>query len=422
MTAHSKPRLARSRSERGRYLVLAALLASTSALAQVAPERPHPDATTAPAQDPERKADKRSAAQKAEDKRAADRRVADVQAQAQAERLARDRLEQEKRRLESAKLDLERRLRTAELARQASAAQPLLPPVVPAAVLHTVVAHHPHRGEPLVARQTFVDSWGQSGPRESAPRMVVIPPAPPPGFLMGSPFGESGRDSNEKQHRVRIPYVFALSENEVTVAQWDACVADGGCSGARAGTLAGREQHPVVHVSWHAARAYADWLNSRFRLARDNPYRYRLPSEAEWEYAARAGNAGPFGLADNRPISPDLANYDSRASYLGSPTRDPIQDSTPVGSYPANAFGVKDMLGNAWEWLSDCYEPDYDKTPRDGSAHRENDPACAARVVRGGAWSFTPDELRAANRFWAPPAFHDNKGGFRVARTMLSGV
>ena len=422
MTAHSKPCAARSRSERCRYFVLAALLAITSALAQVAPERPHPDATTAPAQDPERKADKRSAAQKAEDKRAADRRVADALAQAQAERLARDRLAQEKRRLESAKLDLERRLRTAELARQATAPQPLPPAVVPAAVVHTVVARHPHKGEPLVARQTFVDSWGQNGPRESAPRMVVIQPAPAPGFLMGSPPGESGRDSNEKQHRVRIPYVFALGETEVTVAQWDACVADGGCGGARAGSVGGRDQHPVVHVSWHAARAYTDWLNSRFRLARDDPYRYRLPSEAEWEYAARAGNTGPFGVADNRPIAPDLANYDSRASYLGSPTRDWVQDSTPVGSYPANAFGARDMLGNAWEWLSDCYEPDYDKTPRDGSAHRENDPACTARVVRGGAWSFTPNELRVANRFWATPAFHDIKGGFRIARTMLSGV
>ena len=174
----------------------------------------------------------------------------------------------------------------------------------------------------------------------------------------------------------------------------------------------------MVQVNWYHARAYVDWLNARLRLGRDDPYRYRLPSEAEWEYAARADTAGPFGFALNRNIAPDLANYDSRVSYLGSPTRDAVQDTKPVGSYPANPFGPKDMLGNVWEWLADCYEPDYDRTPRDGSAHRENDNHCAFRVLRGGSWYFPPQDLRSASRFWARPEYRDNRGGFRLARML----
>ena len=398
--------------------------------AQIVPEMPRPSAAPAAPAGPteaEKKAERKAAAQRAQDKRDADRRMAEAVAQADRERQAREKLAAEKRRLEAEKSELDRQIKIA--ADQAKAALALPPPAPPAPVpavptppTQTApysVARHPHMGQALAARQTFVDSWGQGTARESAPRMVVIPPAPVAGFLMGSPPEEAGRDTNEKLHRVSIAYVFALGETEITYAQWNACVADGGCGFDKTTSGSGRDQHPVVNVNWHAARAYTDWLNNRLRLARNDPYRYRLPTEAEWEYAARAGSAGPFGLGQNRNLSPDLANYDSRASYMGSPTRDWLQGPMPVGSYPVSAFGTRDMLGNVWEWVADCYEADYDRTPKDGSAYRENDLACPARIVRGGSWYFTPPELRAANRNWAAAAYHDNKGGFRIARTLL---
>ena len=90
----------------------------------------------------------------------------------------------------------------------------------------------------------------------------------------------------------------------------------------------------------------------------------------------------------------------------------------PVGSYPPNLFGLRDMLGNVWEWVADCYEAQY-RPPRDGSAHGENDMGCPARVVRGGSWFFAPDELRVSERFWLAPSYHDNKGGCRIARMLM---
>jgi formylglycine-generating enzyme required for sulfatase activity len=346
----------------------------------------------------------------AREKQELDKRIAEAQAQAERERQAREKLEADKRRLESESAELERKLRMAEQTRSA--------PGPAQASLAVAVARHPAAGELLLARQTFVDSWGQFTAKESAPRMVVIAPSPAHGFQMGSPVDENGRAADEKQHRVTIRYAFALSETEITYAHWDACVADGGCGNSRNNAGWGRNQYPVVHVNWHQARAYADWLNQRLRLARDNPYRYRLPSEAEWEYAARADSIGPFGFVHNRNIAPDLANYDTRVAYMGSPTREWNRDTKPVGSYPANAFGPKDMLGNVWEWVADCYEPDYDRTPRDGSAHREYDNACPLRVVRGGSWYLTGEDLRVANRFRAPPGYRDDRGGFRIVRTL----
>ncbi len=411
------------------WLVLNLWLLAGAASAQTAPERPRPRPSTTPAipavpTQADKNANKRAAAQRAEEKRAADRRIAEAQAQIERERQARERLEADKRRLESQKAELDRRLKDeqarstqAPVAVAAAVAVPA-PAVAPVSRTPNAVARHPNGGQPLAARQIFVDSWGTETAWESAPRMVVVAPALAAGFLMGSPGEERGRDDDEKQHRVSISYAFALSETEVTFAHWDACIADGGCGNSRVNSGWGRGQHPVVHVNWHQARAYADWLNARLRLARDDPYRYRLPTEAEWEYAARANSSGPFGFAHNRGISPELANYDSRAAYLDGITRDWTQGTKPTGSYPASAFGLKDTHGNVWEWVADCYEPDYDKTPRDGSAHREHDGTCAYRVVRGGSWAFSPQDLRTANRFWALPGYRDNSGGFRLARRL----
>lgn len=406
------------------WLLLGVFLLAGTAWAQTAPERPRPSTTPATPTGPteaDKIAEKRAAAQRAEEKRSADRRIAEAQAQIERERQARARLEADKRRLENEKAELDRRLK-AEQARSIPAPVAVPAPAV-AAVQRTsnAVARHPNGGQVLAARQIFVDSWGADAAWESAPRMVVIAPAPAAGFLMGSPGEERGRDADEKQHRVGIGYAFALSETEITFAQWDACLADGGCGNSRVGAGRGRGPHPVVYVNWYQARAYADWLNARLRLANDDPYRYRLPTEAEWEYAARADSNGPFGFAHNRGISPDNANYDTRSAYQDGVTRDWVQGTRQAGSFPANAFGLKDMHGNAWEWVADCYEADYDKTPRDGSAHREYDGVCAFRVARGGSWAFIAEDLRTANRFWAPPGYRDNSSGFRLARRLAPG-
>ncbi len=247
-------------------------------------------------------------------------------------------------------------------------------------------AQRPGQPANLKAGATFTDSGGGI----IAPVMVVIPPTGPGGFMMGSPASEKG-DGDEKQHRVTLSQPFALSQKEVTWAQWEMCTSAGGCAVAgedKPTPQWGTGQQPLIRVSWNQAQAYAQWLNTKLGFASTDPYRYRLPSEAEWEYAARGGNTGPYGFVDanKKPldISANLANYES--NYQGGKTRE-------VGSYPPNAFGLYDMHGNVWEWVADCSEADYDKLPdavkSKGAAHRENDATCPYRVLRGGSWSTT---------------------------------
>ena len=150
-----------------------------------------------------------------------------------------------------------------------------------------------------------------------------------------------------------------------------------------------------------------------------HPQRYRLPSETEWEWAARAKNTGPFGFAGNANISPGLARYDWRVSYQGSATANWKTSTMPVASYPANAWGLNDMHGNVWEWLGDCYESDYAKTaPHNGTAYKEDSAGCSQRVQRGGSWNDDPQYLRAAYRGWITPTNRYDGLGFRLARIL----
>lgn len=215
------------------------------------------------------------------------------------------------------------------------------------------------------------------------PDMVRIPGG---SFVMGSPASEPGRENDEGPQRTVQVAAFYMSRTEVTFAQWDACVADGGCNGYRPADQGwGRGSRPVISVSWNDAQAYVQWLSRR------TGQRYRLPSEAEWEYASRAGTITAYSTGDSITTSQARFNSDS---------------TVPVGSFRANAFGLYDMHGNVWEWVEDCYSANYDATRN-----------CSYRVFRGGSWDFNLQVLRSANRSGFAPSSRGSILGFRVART-----
>jgi formylglycine-generating enzyme required for sulfatase activity len=227
---------------------------------------------------------------------------------------------------------------------------------------------------------------------ESCPELIVIPEG---SFRMGSPDSEPDRFATEgPQRQVSVPK-FAMSRYEVTFAEWDACLAGGGCRGFSPNDRGwGRGRRPVIGVSWQEAQSYVDWLNQK-----SGGHLYRLPTEAEWEYAARAGAETRYSFGTR--ISRAQANYGSGRS-------------DPVGSYQPNAFGLFDMHGNVWEWVADCYRPTYDGAPADGSA--VEDPACKLRPYRGGGYDDPAAAQRAANRRRADAAAHLSGVGFRVVR------
>ena len=146
----------------------------------------------------------------------------------------------------------------------------------------------------------------------------------------------------------------------------------------------------MVNVSWQDAKAYTEWLS------RKSGHRYRLPSEAEWEYAARAGTATAFSTGDR--ITPQQASYNHSVSYAGSAVATPPGGTMPVGSYPANAFGLHDMHGNVWEWTEDCFNGNYTGAPTDGAVWSSGN--CALRMLRGGSVNVYPQFLRSAFRSW----------------------
>jgi formylglycine-generating enzyme required for sulfatase activity len=248
---------------------------------------------------------------------------------------------------------------------------------------------------------------------------------------MGSALDETGRLPEEGPlHVVRIAR-FALGRFDVTRAQWAAFVADsswrpeGGCEWAgwsRAETAKGawnalgfaqEDSHPVVCVGWHDAQAYIAWLSRR------TGHVYRLPSEAEWEYAARAHSrsAYPWGATATH----DRANYGADTCCSSAVDgRDRWMFTSPVGSFAPNSFGLFDMHGNVWQWVQDCFSASYDGASVDGSANQTAD--CEQRVLRGGTWGDPPEFIRSANRNWAPPPnwnpqweYRSGGVGFRVA-------
>jgi formylglycine-generating enzyme required for sulfatase activity len=252
---------------------------------------------------------------------------------------------------------------------------------------------------PLPAAQAHALQPGDSFKEcRDCPEMIVVSAGR---FLMGSPASE-GNTSERPQHEVTISKPFAVSKFEVTFEEWDACVKFGDCNTAWDQGW-GRGRRPAVNVNWDDAQTYVKWLS------RITGKTYRLLSEAEYEYAARAGSktAFPWG-ADIKLDGKPMANCSGCGSERGG------ERTSPVGSFPPNAFGLFDMVGNVWEWTEDCWNPDYEGAPGDGSAWTSGD--CNLHVVRGGAWNTGPELLRSANRGNARLLFYQL--GFRVTRTL----
>jgi formylglycine-generating enzyme required for sulfatase activity len=247
------------------------------------------------------------------------------------------------------------------------------------------------------------DALAQFKDCTGCPPMVVIPAGE---FTMGSPPAEQGA---EAQHRVTIAAPFAVSKFEVTFDEWDACAADGGCGGYWPDDQDwGRGNHPAINISWENAKAYVDWLS------RKTGKTYRLLSESEWEYAARAGTTTRFSLGDS--LSPSQANYDGSADGSG-PSEMNRQRTVPVGSFAANGFGLHDMHGNVAEWVEDCWHDEYTaQAPTDGSAWVDGD--CNGRVVRGGSWEDSEVEHRSAARTGGYKHDQFYTDGLRVARSL----
>jgi formylglycine-generating enzyme required for sulfatase activity len=236
--------------------------------------------------------------------------------------------------------------------------------------------------------------------------MVVVPAGH---YLMGSSASEPRRNHDEgPQHVVSIPRPFAVGKFAVTFAEWDACVTFGNCPPVSDSGF-GRGTQPVINVSWDDARKYVAWLSK----STGKPY--RLLTEAEREYAARAGTTSVYPWGDEIGKGDDPGTERAKCDGCGSPV-DEKKQTAPVGSFPANAFGLHDMAGNVWEWVEDCYQPNYIGAPTDGSAHLAGD--CSRRVVRGGSWQSRPDQLRSGNRGLASSVTRTLALGVRVARTL----
>ena len=226
------------------------------------------------------------------------------------------------------------------------------------------------------------------------PEMVVVPAG---SFTMGSADSEAKRDADEGPwHRVTIDRPFAVGKFEVTFAEWDACLSAGGCTHRPSDSGWGRDKRPVMSVSWDdITQPYLPWLSRKMGKA------YRLLTEAEWEYVARAGTSTPFWWGSS--ISRIQANYADK--------------TLPVDSFAPNSWGLYNVHGNVWEWVQDCYHDSYKGAPTDGSAWTAGD--CGRRVIRGASWGYSdPWVLRSANRYQYSPGGRDTAVGFRVGRTL----
>lgn len=280
-----------------------------------------------------------------------------------------------------------------------------------------------------------------AGPASSAPRdcpdcpkTVILPPG---AFQMGAPGGEPGRPEGPVR-TVTIAKPFAMGLTEVTNRQYAAFVkatgyeVAGPCRTLVDGSFQNSPAHdwrkpgpgmsvapdePVVCVSWRDAQAYVAWLTKKTGQP------YRLPTEAEWEYAARAGSPADFAWGDDPEASCAYGNlYDAAAaglklSWAPLACGDGAAFLSKVGAYKPNAFGLYDMVGNVWEWTQDCYVAPYPATPTDGSA-LEVEGACERRTVRGGAWMTRADRARSSFRGRDPEPARFAYFGFRVARDL----
>jgi formylglycine-generating enzyme required for sulfatase activity len=234
---------------------------------------------------------------------------------------------------------------------------------------------------------------------KDCPEMIVVPAGE---FMMGSPGTEPGhRDKEAPYHKVAHALPFAVSKFPVTFAEWDACVAVTKCAEVVA-TGFGRGNKPAINMSWNEAKQYAAWLSEMTGKT------YRLLTESQWEYVARAGAATAYFWGQ------EIGSGNANCSECGSAWD--IRETSPVGSFKPNAFGLYDVTGNVWQWTEDCYHEDYAGAPSDGSAWSGGD--CSARAVRSGGFWSTPRDVRLASRLRIPFDDHGNNLGFRLGRVL----
>ncbi|MEA3067383.1 MAG: hypothetical protein QOK41_790, partial [Sphingomonadales bacterium] len=227
--------------------------------------------------------------------------------------------------------------------------------------------------------------------------------------------GEPQRGADEgPQQEIVIRRMFAVGRSEVSFDEWFACVAEGGCNAYRPGDYGwGFGKRPVINVSWTDAKAYVKWLSEKTGA------RYRLLSESEREYVARGCTSPscpstPFWFG--KEISPGRANYDWRYSYDGSAKAQPPRRTVATDASEPNPFGLLHVHGNVREWVEDCWNPSLAGLPTDGAPRITGD--CSRHVIRGGAWSDEPKDLRSAKRSWEVIGERRAEIGFRVARTL----
>jgi formylglycine-generating enzyme required for sulfatase activity len=268
------------------------------------------------------------------------------------------------------------------------------PPPPPAAPAPAQVA------KPAAASAPSVQLGAPSRPGDSlrdcpdCPELVVIPSG-------SSDMGAAATPFDRPVHRVTFAEPFAMSRNEITFDDWDKCVAAGGCRFKPEDRGWGRGDRPVINVSWSDAKEYVAWLSQKTGKP------YRLPSEAEWEYAARGGTKTPFYWGTQ--VGARMANC--RDCQTGEPVQ-----TLSVGSFPPNPFGLNDMAGNAAEWLEDCWNESYKGAPSDGSAWTNG--SCSLRVLRGGSFDTQSAYLKSAARFRYDSDVRYFGNGFRVARKL----
>jgi len=233
------------------------------------------------------------------------------------------------------------------------------------------------------------------------PAMIVVPAGR---FMMGSPEGQ-GNDGERPRRDVKIAKPFAVAKFELTFDEWDACAAHGDCDPHVLASEWGRGRRPVINVSWDGAQTYVKWLS------RITGKQYRLLSEAEYEYAARAGTDTKYPWGDEIKLNGQaMANCDGCGSQWDR------KQTAPVGSFAANRFGLYDMVGNVWEWTEDCYHRSYQGAPAGDSPWTSGD--CNMHVIRGGNWNFNSELVRSAGRAGLITGAPGPDLGFRVARTL----
>ncbi len=239
-------------------------------------------------------------------------------------------------------------------------------------------------------------------------------------FRMGDLLGNGLPYENPSREVQVAP--FALGRYEISNGEWQACVASGGCEALPGADDPARAHYPVTHVNWNRAVSYTQWLTHRTGKP------YRLPSEAEWEYAARAGTPWQYTWGNLELEACAHANTLDRAGLAAHPQwtwnvdcNDGFAESAPVGSFTANAWGLYDMLGNVWEWVADCWHSDYTGAPTDGRPWIA-DGDCSKRVNRGGGWGNNPRSMRVSARDADPADASSDALGFRIALSLAEAA